>query len=84
MASPLNPGTDIKSTNMPAALLELSHLLQDKELVVPEETRPNNVTIAYDAEDLSATITLTLPITFALDSNGKPVATATDYIPDAV
>lgn len=81
MASPLSPGTDIKSVNMPSGLLELAHMLQAYELSIPEETRPNNITIAYDAEELTATITATLPIVFTLDTNGKPVATATDYIP---
>lgn len=80
MPSPLVSGA-IKSTNKPAALLELAHLLQADEVAVPEATRPNNLTIAYDAEAGTATITATLPITFALDTNGKPVATATDYIP---
>lgn len=81
MSSPLTPGTDIKSTNKPAGLLELAHQLQANELSVPAETRPNNITISYDAEALTATITATLPITFSLDANGKPVATATDYLP---
>lgn len=81
MPSPLNPGTDVKSINMPAALLEISHYLQAKELSIPEETRPNNISITYDAENNTATVTMTLPIAFTLDSSGKPVATATDYIP---
>jgi hypothetical protein len=81
MPSPLIPGTNIKSTNKPAGLLELAHLLQADELAVPADTRPNNVTISYDAEAATATVTATLPITFSLDANGKPVATATDYIP---
>jgi hypothetical protein len=80
MASPLIPGTDIKSTNKPAALLELSFLLQADELAIPEDTRPNNVTITYDAETSVATIAATLPCTFALDANGKPILTATEYL----
>lgn len=81
MPSPLDPAADIKSTNIPAGILELAHQLQAKELLVPADTRPDNITITYDAETSLATVTATLPIVFTLDANGKPVATATDYIP---
>lgn len=81
MASPLTPGTDIKSTNKAAGLLEMAQLLQVSELGVPEETRPNNVSIAIDLETGTATIAATLPISAALDNTGKIVVTATDYIP---
>lgn len=80
MASLLTPGTDIKSTTKPAGLLELAHLLQADELAVPAETRPDNISITYDAEAGTASVTATLPITFTLDANGKPVATAVDYL----
>ncbi|MEM7593291.1 MAG: hypothetical protein AAF383_17550 [Cyanobacteria bacterium P01_A01_bin.83] len=73
--------TDLNSTNQAAALLELGFQLQASELTIPEETRPNNVTIAIDAEESVATVTATLPVTFALDSSGQPIVTATDYIP---
>ncbi|MEM7554082.1 MAG: hypothetical protein AAF378_08275 [Cyanobacteria bacterium P01_A01_bin.84] len=80
MASPFAQ-TDLSSTNQPAALLELATQLQASELAVPEETRPNNLTIAIDAEEGTASITATIPVTFALDSSGQLVVTATDYIP---
>jgi hypothetical protein len=79
-ASTLTPGTDIKSVTKPAALLELSHLLQGDELAISEENRPNNVSITYDADALLVTISATIPIAFTLDTNGKPVATAGDYL----
>ena len=72
---------DLESTNQPAALLELAFQLQASELTIPEDTRPNNLTIAIDGEESTATVTATLPVTFALDASGKPVVTATDYIP---
>jgi len=80
MPSPLNPGTDIKSVTMPAAIVELSHKLQAKELAIPEDTRPDNITIAYDGDAETVTINGTFPIKYHLDEDGKPVATVTDYI----
>jgi hypothetical protein len=80
MPAPLASG-DIKSTNQAAGLLELATLLQASELTVPEETRPNNVTIAIDAEAGTASVTATLPVTIVTDGTGKLVVTATDYIP---
>ncbi|MEA5516205.1 hypothetical protein [Nodularia sp. UHCC 0506] len=79
-ASVLAPSTDIKSTTKPAGLLELAHLLQADELAIGVDTRPDNVNITYDAEAGTATVAATLPITFALDASGKPVATAVDYL----
>lgn len=80
MAAPFSQ-TDLNSGNQPAALLELAFQLQATELTVPEETRPNNLTISVDAEEGIATVTASLPVTFSLDASGKPVLTATDYIP---
>jgi hypothetical protein len=71
---------NIKSTNKPAAILELSHLLQADEQAISADNRPNNVTITYDGEGTSVTISLTIPVGFTLDANGKPTATAIDYL----
>ena len=73
--------SDLSSTHQAAALLELATQLQSSELAVPEETRPNNVTITVDADAGTASIAATLPITLSLDSSGQMVVTATDYIP---
>lgn len=80
MPAPLAPGTDINSNNQPAGLLEVAMLLQASELAIPEETRPNNVSVTFDSDAQTATIAATLPVTFALDANGQAVVTATDYI----
>ena len=72
--------TDLSSTHQPAALLELAAQLQASELTVDEATRPNNVTIAIDADAGTASIAATLPITLSLDSSGQVVVTASDYI----
>jgi hypothetical protein len=71
---------NIKSTSKPAAVLELSHLLQADEQAISLDNRPNNVTITYDGEGTQVTITLTIPVSFSLDSNGNPTATAIDYL----
>lgn len=81
MPAPLDPSTDIKSTNKAAALLELAFSLQASEAAVPEETRPNNITISIDAETGAAAVTATLPVTFTVDNTGKVVVTGVDYIP---
>jgi hypothetical protein len=81
MASPLAPGTDIKSTNKVAGLLEIAQLLQAAELAVPEETRPNNVSISIDLETGTASVTATLPVSAVVSSTGTIVVAATDYIP---
>ncbi len=80
MPAPIS-GNDIKSTHKSAALLEVAMSLQSSELSVPEETRPNNVSVTFDAETGTAAVTATLPVTFVLDVDGKPVITATDYLP---
>lgn len=80
MPSPFS-GAELKSANKPSALLEMAFSLQASELSVPEETRPNNVTISIDAETGVASVTATLPVAIVLDAAGKPVVTATDYLP---
>jgi hypothetical protein len=74
------PIGNIASTHKAAALLEVAASLQESELGVPEQSRPNNVSVTLDLEGQTASITATLPVTFVL-SNGKIEATATDYIP---
>ncbi len=77
-------GDDLKSTHKAAAALETAISLQSSELAVPEETRPNNVTITFDTEAATATVTMTLPIGFTTDAAGRVVVEAIDYIPGMV
>jgi hypothetical protein len=73
------PGTsDLNSTNLPAATLEMAYLLESAELAVPEATRPNNITIAI--ADGIATIGFTGPVTYTVGNDGKPVITTFDYL----
>lgn len=80
MPAPL-VNTSIKSDHLSAALAEISFRLQAAELAVPEETRPNNISVTIDAEAGTAAITATLPVTISLNADGEAVVVATDYIP---
>ena len=80
--STFNPGTggEIKASNFPSAFLETAQFLAASEQAVTP-TAPNNIAITVDLEGLTATVTATLPVVPSLDSAGKPVFTATDYLP---
>lgn len=80
MPAPLTLSS-LKGEHCPAVLLEVAVLTQRFELNVPEETRPNNVAITFDAETQTATITATLPIFYNLDDGGNVVVSAIDYLP---
>lgn len=63
-----------------AQLQRLFVTLQQRELAVPAETRPNNVTITYDTEALTATFTAgAVPITLTPQANGDVTVIATAY-----
>lgn len=80
MPSPLAAG-DVDAITIPAGLLQIAMLLQNAETSVPAETRPNNVSVSFDAEENTASVTATLPIQITLDPSGNPVVAAIDYIP---
>lgn len=73
------PGTsDVKSDTLPEAVLELAYMVNASELLIPEATRPNNISISI-ADDV-ATISFTGPITYSLDGTGKTLITTSDYL----
>lgn len=80
MPLPLADGA-IKSTNAPAALVELATLITEAEKLVPVETRPERVSCTYSWETGEFTIAATIPGVGAVDATGKPVITPTDYLP---
>jgi hypothetical protein len=81
MPLPFDPtGSDLKSVHGPAAFVELCGRMQAIELSQPEATRPNNVSISSDLEANTTTVTLTLPITTALNVAGRPEDVATAYM----
>lgn len=80
--STFNVGTggELKSANLAAAFVELSHLVAAAEQsITPNPV--NNVTITTDLEGLTISISANLPFIPSLDANGRTIQTATDYIP---
>lgn len=77
------PGTggDLKSVTIEAAFVELAQLLQAEELANTEVDAESFVTLSYDSEAGTASITANMPITIAVDATGKAVVTVTPYIP---
>lgn len=71
---------DLKKANYPGAFLELALTVAAAEAAVAP-TPENNVTIAFDLEDRSATVTISLPIVPTIDGTGKMTVSATDYLP---
>lgn len=68
------------SVTIEGQLLELFRELQEQEAAIPEDTRPNRVSLAFDLEGQQATLTATLPIT--LSGTGNQVAIAAGaYLP---
>ncbi len=68
---------------LPTAEAQLQKLMvafQQKELAVAAEIRPNNITVNYDLESLTATFSAAnVPITVTTPSNGDVTITATAY-----
>lgn len=81
MAAPfVNTGSDLKSTHLAAAFVEIATKLQSAELALPAETRPNNVQISLDLEALTVTVDAALPVSVSLNSTGQPIVNASAYI----
>ncbi len=75
-------GGDVKSTQLPSALLEIFQNLQslEKDAEDPEDPGANNkVQITYDIDNLIGTVTAELPISFDA-SNGTVVISAVEYL----
>lgn len=73
-------GSTLKTNNYPAAFLELAQIVNAAEQAIVENP-PNNVTLAFDLETQTATVTAALPINSTVDATGKIVFAATDYLP---
>ncbi len=68
------------ASSLEGQLLEIVRELAEGELAVPVETRPTNVTIVPDFENLICNITVALPIT--LSGTGATIsAVANPYLP---
>jgi hypothetical protein len=67
------------STTLEGQLYEIAREMQEKELSIPEETRPNNTNLAFDLEAGTVAITVTLPITIG-GSGNQVILTAGTYL----
>lgn len=82
MPMPHDPtGSDLKSTNGPAAFCELAGRMQLIELAQPEATRPNNVSVSSDQESQTITVSMSLPISTTINNLGRPEDIAQPYMP---
>ncbi|MEQ8383327.1 MAG: hypothetical protein RH949_13295 [Coleofasciculus sp. A1-SPW-01] len=71
-------GGEMTATTEPAAMLEIAQNLVSKELLVPVDTRPGNITITTDHTGTTTTISATIPITTTL-SGGQSQLAARNY-----
>lgn len=81
--SSFTPGTggDLTSTDRPSALVEVAQKLASAEkAVTPVDDQPNNVTITFEQETQSITISASLPVTTSTDADGSLVVDAVDYL----
>ena len=76
MAAPIDL-TVASSLEQQAFMIGLA--LQQAELAVPEEERPNNATIDYSTEENTVSITLTLNTQTSVN-NGNAVITPVPYL----
>lgn len=76
-------GSDLSSSTIPAALLEMALLTSQAEdaqnIANPNDPAINNTIVTF-ADDGSISITANLPGSYAIGADGKPVVTATDYL----
>ena len=80
LGAAFTPGTsDLKSTSLAAAMVEIAAQLKASENAVALENRPNNVQIAIS--DTATTVSAALPFSFSNDGSGNTVLAVTDYIP---
>jgi hypothetical protein len=86
VSSAFSAGGDVKSTQLPAATLELFQKLQALEKATADPADPeanNKVQIQYDIDALTGTINAELPISFATTATGKIEISAVTYLSEA-
>lgn len=62
------------ATTLEGQLFEIVRELQERELALPADTRPDRVQISLDVEAKEATMTVSLPISFSGTGNGISLA----------
>ena len=69
----------LTATTLEGQAREVARLMQAAELAIPAETRPDNVQIATDFENLTVNITISLPVTLS-GSGAAFTFTASEYL----
>ena len=78
MANPIDLST---ASSLEQQVYIAALALQNAELVVPEEERPDNASVNFSPEEATVTLTVTLPTTTTIE-NGKAVIAANTYLFD--
>ncbi len=81
-----NPDGTLRSTNIPAAFVELAHLKNQQEVAASTADDPiENTTVQYSEETRQATIEATVNFTSSTDSTtGNVILAASNDLPSAV
>ena len=81
-AASFDPGSggDLKSNQVPGALLEVFQIVSAAEQAVPGDNKPNNVSGTFDLDAGTATLTMALPITTVIGPGGNIQIAAVDYL----
>ncbi len=67
------------ASSLEGQLYEVAIAIQEAELAVAEDSRPDNMTINYDLENLQVSISATLPVTLS-GSGGSATIAADTYL----
>lgn len=73
-------GGTLNANSKTKAFLEVCQLLQAAELQLPADTRPDNITISYDTEAGTASVTASLPQNTMVSTTGDIRVSAFDYL----
>ncbi len=68
------------STSLEGQAFEIATKMQELELAVDADIRPNRVSITPNFEDKNVDVTLSIPFTFAQDTSGNIVISAATYL----
>ncbi len=75
------PGTsELESTNLAGAVLELAQKVQAAELQQPEADRPNNIQLVHEADTGTMVISASIPFNPAIGTSGEVTLFANAYI----
>ena len=68
------------ATTIEGQFLEIAAKIQELELAVPVDTRPNNMTLTPDLEGLVMNVTASIPITYSVDASANVVISSGTYL----